>query len=99
MPATFAVPDNMKQALQTFIETEGIPLAVVSDEDGNATVQVVASEKGEQSSATVLQAGGWIACASACKMAERLGIKLGNVGKLLNHLDIKVRACELGCFK
>ena len=99
MPATFAVPDNMKQAVQTFIETEGIHLAVVSDGDGSATVQVVASEKGQQSSATVLQAGGWISCNTARKMAEHLGIKLGNMGKLLNHLEIKVRACELGCFE
>jgi hypothetical protein len=32
-------------------------------------------------------------------MAETLGVSSRGFGKLLNHIDIRVRACLLGCFE
>jgi hypothetical protein len=41
---------------------------------------------------------GVLTCHDARALAEQLGVPYGDVGKACNELDIKVRACELGCF-
>ncbi len=97
MQATLSVPETMAESLRMFLEQEKLPLNVVTDDGG--TVQVVKSAKGEQSKSTVLKAGGCIACGTARGMASRLGIRIREIGKLLNHLNIRIRACELGCFE
>jgi hypothetical protein len=97
MQATLSVPESMADSVRTFIEHEKLPLDVVTTEGG--TVQVVESAEGEPSTLTVLKAGGAIACPLARRMAPRLGIRIRDMGKLINHLNIRIRACELGCFK
>lgn len=97
MPATVSVPETMAESLRTFVKQEKLPLQVVTGPGG--AVQVVESAEGEKSTLTVLKAGGWIACPMAREMAPRLGIQTREVGKLLDHLDIRIRACELGCFE
>jgi hypothetical protein len=97
MQATMSVPETMAESLRAFVEREKLPLSVVTTAGG--TVQVVESAQGEPSNLSVLKAGGSIACPLARRMAPRLGIRIRDVGKLLNHLDIRIRACELGCFK
>jgi hypothetical protein len=96
MPETLGVPEALTESLGAFIKAESIPLGVVVG--ANATVQVVASQEGQESSASQLQAGGWIACLTAHQLAERLEVETRQVGKLLDHLEIKIKACELGCF-
>ena len=41
---------------------------------------------------------GVLSCHDARALAEQLGVPYGEVGKACNDLDVKVRACELGCF-
>jgi hypothetical protein len=41
---------------------------------------------------------GRLCCSDARKLAEKLGIEYGVVGKACNELKIKIFACELGCF-
>ena len=96
MYAVLAVPEVLSKSVSNFVQTEKIPLAVVTGEEG--TVLVVHSGKRRESSLSVLEAGGWIACATARSMAPKLGIPPQALGKLLNHLDIRIRSCELGCF-
>ena len=96
MQATLGVPEALADPLRTFVEAESIPVKVVVGDE--ATVQVVESEVGQESSVSTLQAGGWIACLTAHQMAERLGVETRQVGKLANHLEIKIKVCELGCF-
>ena len=96
MQATLGAPAALADSLGAFIQTESIPLEVVASDD--ATVRVVESEVGRESSVSTLQAGGWIACLTAHQMAERLGLETRQVGKLANHLEIKIKVCELGCF-
>jgi hypothetical protein len=97
MPARLAVPETMVDSVSALVASEGLPLTVVAGDDGD--VQVVESTDRRQSTATVLQAGGWIACSTALRMAETLGVTAGGLGKLLDHIDIRVRACQLGCFE
>ena len=96
MQATLGVPAALADSLGAFVKTESIPLEVVASDD--ATVRVIESEAGQESLLSTLQAGGWIACLTAHQMAERLGVETRQVGKLLDHLEIKIKACELGCF-
>ena len=41
---------------------------------------------------------GKISCTAAHKVAEELGVPVRKVGTLINELNLKIVACELGCF-
>ncbi len=97
MAASLAVPESMATSVGEFLAAESIPLDVVTG--GGSEVRVEAATTRQQCKADVLYTGGWIACSQALKMAEVLDIGPGNMGKLLNRLDIRVRQCQLGCFR
>ncbi len=42
---------------------------------------------------------GKIKCSSAFKIADEEGVSPGMVGKEINRLKIKIKGCQLGCFK
>lgn len=42
---------------------------------------------------------GFITCPRARKLAEELGVPPRAVGDACNVLKIKIKGCELGCFK
>lgn len=42
---------------------------------------------------------GKLACAAALKLAKELKISPKRIGQAANELGIKIRACQLGCFK
>ena len=89
------VPDSMSGSLREFLDAEGIGLAVSATE---GIVTIVPCTEHRESSLSTLYAGGWIACATALAMADKLGIASEQLGKLLNHLNVRVRHCGLGCF-
>lgn len=97
MGVTLGVPEEMVESLRGFIEAEGLPFEVAAG--GECALRVVQSKAGCQSTASELHAGGAITCALARDTAARLGVKARELGKLFDHLDIKIRACELGCFE
>jgi putative methionine-R-sulfoxide reductase with GAF domain len=41
---------------------------------------------------------GKISCTAAHKVAKELEVPVRKVGKLINELNLKIIACELGCF-
>ncbi|MBW8017578.1 MAG: hypothetical protein FVQ82_15475 [Planctomycetes bacterium] len=47
---------------------------------------------------SVLYSRGRISCSTARAIAKNIEIPLAAMGELLNHLNIKVKQCELGCF-
>jgi len=87
----------MRESVAAFVKTHEIPLDVVVCSD-DCRVTVIESTEGQQSTSSVLHAGGWIACSTARGMAADLDIGSRSLGKLLDHLNIKIRECELGCF-
>jgi hypothetical protein len=97
MAASLAVPEGMATSVGDFLAAESISLDVVTG--GGGTVCVEASTTGQQCRTDVLYTGGWIGCSEAFTIADTLGIGAGNMGKLLNMLDIRVRRCQLGCFR
>ncbi len=42
---------------------------------------------------------GRISCKQALDIAEKLGVSPSKVGQALNDLKIKIKGCQLGCFK
>jgi hypothetical protein len=97
MAASLAVPESMATSIREFLAAESIPLDVVTS--GPSAVRIEALTTRQQCTTDVLYTGGWIACGQALKMADALDIGAGNMGKLLNRLDIRVRQCQLGCFR
>lgn len=45
-----------------------------------------------------LAAGGRAPCKALLDLAERSGTTPQEIGRLCNELDLRVRACQLGCF-
>jgi hypothetical protein len=45
------------------------------------------------------QVNGTISCTAAFQIAKEAGASTGTIGRLLNEMEIKIRACQLGCFK
>ena len=69
------------------------------DDQAPYEFRVLASGERRQSIDDTLEAGGWITCGHALKLARQLGIPSLQFGALLDLLEIKVRECSLGCFK
>ena len=42
---------------------------------------------------------GTISCRVALQIAEKAGTSAAKIGRLIDEMDIKIRACQLGCFK
>jgi alanyl-tRNA synthetase len=40
-----------------------------------------------------------IACAQAFKFSSESGIPVREIGEICNRNNIKIKACQLGCFK
>jgi len=97
MSETLGVPQEMLMQVESFLREHGIPLEVTSGR--NATVVVGRSSERRESGPATLQSGGWIACPTALGMAGRVRIRPQQLGMLLNLLDVKIKACSLGCFK
>ena len=101
MKTVLIVPESMAESVAAFVESESIPLGVCTANDTSAEriIRVVPTEERLQSDGSTLYAGGWITCAAARAMGAELGFGLMKTGKLLDFLDVKIRRCELGCFK
>jgi len=97
MAASLAVPEGMATSVSEFVAAESISLDVVTSGPGAVRVETPTTQ--QQCKTGLLYTGGWIACSEAFTMADTLGIGAGNMGKLLNLLDIRVRQCQLGCFR
>ncbi len=91
------VPEKLHRELTELVETSG--LKVVITESPPFDLRVAAGIGQRECTEDVLEAGGWIGCATAWAMARKHGLAVREVGALLNTLKIKVRECCLGCFR
>ena len=91
-----SVENSMADSFSQFLNEKGIDLAVITDESGD--LAVVSCDDRRQSDVRAIYTGGWIACATAHAVAKTMGIPLRQMGEILDHLDIKIRQCSLGCF-
>jgi hypothetical protein len=83
--------------LREFLDREKIDIDIVTDQP--CDVKVIQCNDRRESDLDTIYSGGWITCEMARSLAKKIDISLGQTGKLLNHLDVKIRRCSLGCFK
>ena len=84
------------ESLRGFVIAESIQIELTKD-DGSG-VKVLLCDDRNESDLDTLYSGGWIACRTALSLAKKLEIPTNQMGALLNHLEIKVKNCSLGCF-
>ncbi len=97
MGSTIGVPESRRKDMEAFLQSEKIPLAVVSPEAGDVTFEESVERK--ECSRAVLYGGGWMRCPVALALAHELGMAPRDLGKTLDFLKIKIKECSLGCFK
>ena len=95
--AVLSVPADMLESTARFVKARRIPLEVLAGDGG--AVQVRTAEAPRRCGADRLYVGGFIACERARDLAARLGLRVNQMGTLLDFLGIKVRSCGLGCFR
>jgi hypothetical protein len=84
-------------SLEKFLDTEKIDIELVTNQQGD--IEVIQCNDHKESNFDIIYAGGWITCETARSLANKIEIPLGKMGKLLDHLNVKIRRCSLGCFK
>jgi len=90
------VESSLTERLKQFLADEEIPLELCSQDEG--MVKVLSCQDRKAGDLTMLYAGGSITCPIARVMADQLDLSYGQMGRLLNHLNVKIRSCSLGCF-
>ncbi len=93
---SIGVPEDMRAEFVTFLADENIKLTVAESVEG--TVRITSGESKRECSESELYSKGWIKCPVARATADRLHIKYKDIGKIVDHLDIKIRECAMGCF-
>ena len=88
---------SIARKLQDFLDKENIDLDVVTNIQCQVNVSICDDRR--ESDLNTVYSGGWISCETARSLAKKINISFEQMGKLLNHLDVKIRHCSLGCFK
>jgi Fe-S cluster biogenesis protein NfuA len=91
-----SAPESISADLKKFVDDKSISIDIVSD-GGDLKIEDTGAERLE-SSLSILYSGGWTTCATARATAKKLEITLPQMGEMLDHLNVKVRQCGLGCF-
>ena len=96
MSARLLVSPGRVESLQKFFSEKVIDVELVTD--GEAAVTLQESAERQQCSDNDMFHGGWVTCETAWTLADKLSVNKLNFGATLDHLDIKMRNCQLGCF-
>jgi hypothetical protein len=91
------VREDLKSGLESFVTEHGLKLEVITS--GGATLTVEKCSEPTECTATTLYSGGWISCAAALALSDKLEVESRQFGELMDHLDIKIRRCQLSCFE
>ena len=97
MGVRLGVSEAMAEEVRPFVTQEQLDVEIVDPEE-ECDCRIISGNRSQESSLGMLVQGGTIRCATAWGMAKKMGIPLMKFGALLDLLDIKVRACSLGCF-
>ena len=97
MKKQIGVPDSMALPLREFLNEQGIDLEVIAG--GRCDVNIHTCNERAESDIDTIYSAGRIRCETARGCAKKIGISIRQMGKLLNHLDVKIRECSLGCFQ
>jgi hypothetical protein len=84
------------ESLSEFVDSQGIQIEL--SRKGGSEIKILVSDDRKESNLKTFYAGGWIACSTALATAKKLQLSTIQIAALLNHLNIKVKNCSLGCF-
>jgi hypothetical protein len=90
--------DSAREKLEKFFGDAGIAVEWATSADG-ADAVIDWPEDKEICVTGVLHAGGRVTCPYAFATASKMKIGRSVMGELMNHLDIRINECQLGCFK
>ncbi|MFA6426447.1 MAG: molybdenum cofactor guanylyltransferase [Phycisphaerae bacterium] len=88
---------SIAERLRELFDRENIDIKIVADQP--CDVKIIQCSDHRESDLDIIYSGGWITCETARSLAKKINISLNQMGKLLNHLNVKIRRCGLGCFK
>lgn len=94
------VKRSIESSLKAFFTEKAIDVEVVTDSFDSSS-DVIVEDSGQErleSDLRILYSGGWISCNNAWGLADRMEVSFGQMGAVLNHLDVKIKQCQLGCF-
>lgn len=94
---TIGAPPSWREKLLGFIERERLTWQVVDPPAGR--LAILEEDPPGTCTAGRLFPGGRVVCSTALEMAELYQAAPETIGRLMNLLNIKVRECQLGCFK
>ncbi|MHC4122562.1 MAG: hypothetical protein ACYSSI_03235 [Planctomycetota bacterium] len=97
MKKRICIEASMADKLEEFLKAEEIKIEVLTQ--GDCDVRIFPCEARKESDLNTIYSHGWIGCETARALAAKLGVPVGQMGKLLNYLDVKIRKCGLGCFE
>lgn len=97
MKRHICVETPLQDDLREFLDREKIDIEIVTSL--SCDIKIARCDEHIESGPDTIYSGGWIACETARSMAKKLEISFSQMGKLLNHLEVKIRKCGLGCFK
>jgi hypothetical protein len=89
---------KQKKALEKFFKDAGVTIKWGTSRK-NADVIIDWPEDKVVCEPDLLHAGGRITCANAFAIAGCMKIDRATMGNLMNHLNIRIASCQLGCFK
>ena len=91
------VESPLKDKIIEFINNDNIGMEIVNAQP--CDIKIILCRERLESDLDTIYSGGWIACEIARNLAKKMELSLSQMGNLLNHLDVKIRKCSLGCFK
>jgi len=95
----YSPDDAAKEGLEKFFEDAGVTVEWAGSAD-EAPVSIDWPSEGKmECEPGKLHVGGRTTCPIAFANASKTNINRSVMGELMNHLDIRVFACQLGCFK
>lgn len=96
MKSAVNVHPSLVGTITELVEANGIGIDITAGE--SAKISILPSQQRTQCNLEQIYAGGWIDCSVAFRQAAELAIPIEHMGMLLNHLNVKIRNCSLGCF-
>ena len=90
--------DIAREAISRFFSDNGVEVEWAASSGDAGVVIDWPSEKKVSCEPGLLHSGGRITCSDAFSTAGKMNTDLKVVGELMNHLDIRICACQLGCF-
>ena len=91
------VTNSVSATVADYIRQESVDWQIV--DNGDSDIVIESSTERKECIKNIIYSNGWMSCEEARSLAPKLNLTLGQMGRLLDILSVKIRHCSLGCFK